>query len=134
MGKGALIGSLADVIRLASEVEGVLPCVDFAHLHARTGDGTANSTEEWVEMLDELERGLGQSALQRLHIHLSGIAYSAKGERHHLPFQEADLRYADLLRVLKQKGCAGRIMCESPILEEDALLLQREWRAERDLP
>jgi deoxyribonuclease IV len=129
MGKGALLGSLEDVIRLAQEVEGVLPCFDFAHLHARPGDGTANTKIEWLGMLDRIEQTLGKPALQKMHIHLSGIAYSAKGERKHLPFQESDLRYAEFLAALQEKDCAGRIMCESPILEEDALLLQREWQS-----
>jgi deoxyribonuclease IV len=129
MGKGALIGSLEDVIRLAKEVDGVLPCLDFSHLHARPGDGSANSKAEWDGMLHQLEQALGKSAIQKMHIHLSGIAYSAKGERKHLPFQESDMRYSELLQALHEKGCAGRIMCESPILEEDALLLQRTWRA-----
>jgi deoxyribonuclease IV len=128
MGKGALIGSLDDVIRLAQEVEGVLPCLDFSHLHARTGTGGANSGAEWDEMLTRLLKGLGQAALQKMHIHLSGIAYSLKGERHHLPFQESDLKYQEFLQALHAAGCSGRIMCESPILEEDALLLQRIWR------
>jgi deoxyribonuclease IV len=128
MGKGALIGSLDDVIRLAQEVEGVLPCLDFSHLHARTGTGAANSEAEWMEMLERLERGLGKDALQKMHVHLSGIAYTLKGERNHLPFQEADLKYREFLRALHTAGCSGRIMCESPILEEDALLLQREWK------
>jgi deoxyribonuclease IV len=129
MGKGALIGSLEDVIRLAQEVDGVLPCIDFAHLHARPGDGSVNTIAEWRDMLRRMEQALGKPAMQKLHIHLSGIAYSAKGERHHLPFAEADLRYAELLQALQEQGCAGRILCESPILEEDALLLQREYSA-----
>jgi deoxyribonuclease IV len=128
MGKGALIGSLDDVIRLAQEVEGVQPCLDFAHLHARTGTGAANSGIEWDEMLDRIQQKLGAGSLQKLHIHLSGIAYSLKGEQHHLPFEEADLKYKDLLGALQKAGCSGRIMCESPILEEDALLLQRTWQ------
>jgi len=128
MGKSALLGSLEDVLTLSAEIEGVEPCLDFAHLHARTGDGSGNSHAEWVGMLDRVAERLGQSALRRLHIHLSGIEYSVKGERHHLPLAQADLRYRDLLTALRDRECAGHILCESPILEEDALRLQRTWR------
>ncbi|OGO50386.1 MAG: hypothetical protein A2Z30_00520 [Chloroflexi bacterium RBG_16_64_43] len=128
MGKGAMLGSLEDVLALSAEIEGVEPCLDFAHLHARTGNGSGNSYAEWVAMLDRVAERLGEPALRRLHIHLSGIEYSEKGERKHLPLVQADLRYRDLLTALRDRGCAGRMLCESPILEEDALRLQRTWR------
>ncbi len=128
MGKSAMLGSLEDVIELSAEINGVEPCVDFAHLHARPGDGSANTYSEWSTILDRIEAGLGAQALLRFHIHLSGIEYGPKGERNHLPFERADLRFRDLLKLLRERGCAGRILCESPILEEDALLLQRIWQ------
>jgi deoxyribonuclease IV len=125
MGKPALFGSLEDVLSMSVEVEGVLPCVDFAHLHARTG--AQNSYEEWIRSLDAMQSALGRDGLQRMHIHLSGIEYTAKGERKHLPFAEADLDYPQFLAALRARGCAGRILCESPILEEDAILLRNTW-------
>jgi len=33
-----------------------------------------------------------------------------------------------LLRALKDFGCAGRILCESPIMEEDALNMLKAWK------
>lgn len=128
MGKIALFGSFEDVLRLAQEVEGVLPCIDFAHLHARTGTGGINRYDEWMEILRRLQASLGDPGIHKLHIHLSGIEYSAKGERRHLPFREADLEYKQLLKALSDSGGSGRILCESPILEEDALLLKKAWK------
>jgi deoxyribonuclease-4 len=127
MGKSAMLGSLEDTLALAAEIEGVLPCLDFAHLHARTGDGSANSYAEWAAMLTLVKKRLGAGALKRLHIHLSGIAYGPKGEKHHLALAEADLKYKDLFRALHDFKCAGRILCESPILEDDALVMQKAW-------
>jgi Endonuclease IV len=127
MGKSAMLGSLEDTLVMAEEIEGVLPCIDFAHLHARTGDGAANSYPEWTAMLTLVKKRLGASALKRLHIHLSGIAYGPKGEKHHLMLAEADLKYSELFRALNEMKCAGRILCESPIMEDDALVLQQAW-------
>jgi len=127
MGKAALIGSLDDALWLAKQIPGVYPCIDFAHLHARTGNGTFNTYEEWIAALDEYASILGTSSLQHLHIHLSGIAYTAKGERNHLPLDESDLNYRGLFRALHDKSCSGRIMCESPIMEEDAIKMQKLW-------
>lgn len=127
MGKSAMLGSLEDTLVMAAEVEGVLPCIDFAHLHARPGDGTANSYAEWVAMLKLVQKRLGARALKRLHIHLSGIAYGPKGEKHHLTLAEADLKYKDLFRALRDLKCGGRVLCESPIMEEDALVMKKTW-------
>jgi deoxyribonuclease-4 len=126
MGKPALLGSLEDVLVLSAEVDGVLPCVDFAHLHARTG--SLNSYEEWMGILESIRKALGEESLRRMHIHLSGIEYTAKGERKHLPFRESDLNYKQFLAAVKTRGCAGRILCESPILEKDAILLRDTWK------
>jgi deoxyribonuclease-4 len=121
MGKSAMLGSLEDTLRMAQEVPGVEPCLDFAHLHARPGDGSMNTYQEWCQVLNAYRGALGQQALYRLHIHLSGIEYGPKGERNHLPLAEADLDLNALFRALHEYGCKGRILCESPEMEDDAL-------------
>ncbi len=128
MGKGAMLGSLDDVIRMSQEIEGVEPCIDFAHLHARTGDGSLNSYDEWVGVLRRLRTGLGPAALKHLHCHLSGIEYGPKGEKHHLRLAESDLDLPALFQALADLKCQGRILCESPVLEDDALIFRRTWQ------
>lgn len=127
MGKGALLGSLQDALEMSGEIEGVEPCVDFSHLHARAGDGTRNSYDEWTEVIKRYKKALGARALKRMHIHLSGIEYGPKGEQNHLMLAESDFDLAGLLRALYDGGCGGRIVCESPIMEDDALLIQETW-------
>lgn len=127
MGKSAMLGSLEDTIEMGRAIPGVLPCLDFAHLHARPGDGSINSYEEWMPRLEMYGENLGQAALQNLHIHLSGIEYGPKGEKNHLGVEESDLDLDGLFRALRACGAAGRILCESPRMEEDALLMQRRW-------
>jgi deoxyribonuclease-4 len=128
MGKSAMLGSLEDTLRMSQEIEGVLPCLDFAHLHARPGDGSMNSYAEWQHVLESYASALGAQSLKTLHIHLSGIAYGPKGEKEHLVIEEADLDIPALFRALKQAGAGGRILCESPAMEEDALLLRQKWQ------
>jgi len=127
MGKSAMLGSLQDTLEMAQSMEGVLPCIDFAHLHARPGDGTMNTYEEWASALKAYARALGEKALKHLHIHLSGIDYGPKGEKNHLKLAEADLDLKALFRALNDHGCAGRILCESPAMEEDALHMKKTW-------
>jgi len=124
MGKQAMLGSLEDTLEMAQNIPGVEPCLDFAHLHARPGDGTMNTYDEWRQVLATYEQALGSEALHRLHVHLSGIEYGPKGEKKHLPIEEADLDLAGLFRALHEFGCEGRMLCESPEMEEDALKMQ----------
>jgi deoxyribonuclease-4 len=127
MGKSAMLGSFEDTLKMSKSIEGVEPCIDFAHLHARPGDGTMNTYDEWSALLKTYQKALGKKALKRLHIHLSGIEYGPKGEKNHLKLEDADLDLKALFRALKDFGCAGRILCESPIMEEDALNLKKAW-------
>ncbi len=128
MGKSAMLGSLEDTLAMAAEIDGVLPCLDFAHLHARPGDGSANSYAEWTAMLTLVKKRLGARGLRTLHLHLSGIAYGPKGEKRHLTLAEADLKYKDLFKALRDLKCAGRVLCESPVMEADALVMQKTWK------
>jgi len=127
MGKSAMLGSFEDTLEMSKAIEGVEPCIDFAHLHARPGDGTMNTYDEWSTLLKTYQKALGKKALKHLHIHLSGIEYGPKGERNHLPVAESDLKLNFLFKALHEFGCAGRILCESPIMEEDALNMKKAW-------
>ena len=127
MGKSAMLGSFEDTLEMSKAIEGVEPCIDFAHLHARPGDGTLNTYDEWAGLLKSYEKTLGKKALKRLHIHLSGIEYGLKGEKKHLALGESDLKLNFLFQALKDFNCAGRILCESPIMEEDALNMKKAW-------
>jgi deoxyribonuclease-4 len=127
MGKSAMLGSLEDTLEMGRQLPGIEPCVDFAHLHARPGDSSMNSYAEFARSLESIAAALGPAALSNLHIHLSGIAYGPKGEKEHLELKDADLDYRQLLQALADFKCGGRILCESPIMEEDALLLKSTW-------
>jgi deoxyribonuclease-4 len=63
-----------------------------------------------------------------MHIHVSGIKYGKHGESKHLNMAEADFNYKDFIRALVDNKVKGMVICESPNLEEDALLLQQTYR------
>jgi deoxyribonuclease IV len=126
-GKPSQFGTLEELLQLSSEIEGVAPCIDFSHWHARTGK--ANSYQEFLAMLDQVEKKLGRRGLDNMHIHFSGIAYGNKGEIKHLMLPDSDFQYAELLKALKERKAKGVVICESvPYLEQDALLLQQTYR------
>ncbi len=135
MGKSAMFGTLDEVIQLSKEIPGIMPCIDWAHLHARAGDGTFNSYDEFADALKRVQAGLGDEGMQRLHFHLSGIAYTPKGEKEHLPLNEADLHYRDLLQAFVDFKVGGTVAVEAPMPfhTADALTFQATYRRLVDL-
>jgi deoxyribonuclease-4 len=125
MGKPTQFGSLEDALKISKEF-GIYPCVDFAHLHARE-QGILNSTEEFGALLDQYVAVLGKDSLKTMHIHYSGIEFGKGGERKHLPLKESDAKWKELLAVLKRRKVGGVLVCESPHMEEDTLLLQETY-------
>ncbi len=154
-GKAAQFAGVEMLIELAKtfKKEGMGICVDFAHQHARNGGGW-NTYEEFKKILTLIQEGLGKEALHNLHMHMSGINYSAKGERNHLtllPTEQdylnrgisigdtgklydnleaskrldtPDIAWMELMHALKDMDVGGVLICESPNLEQDALLMQ----------
>ncbi len=125
MGKVSQFGTPEEVLNLSTELERVAPCMDFTHWHARTG--RFNSYQEFTSILLQIKERLGRAALDNMHIHVSGIAYSKKGETKHLNLKESDFQYIELLKALKDYDVKGVVICESPNLEADALLLQATY-------
>jgi len=125
MGKPSQFGTVGEILNLCAELEGLAPCIDFAHWHARTGG--FNSYCEFASILLQIEEKLGRTALDNMHIHVAGIAYGVKGEIKHLNLKESDFQYDELLKALKDYDVKGIVICESPNLEEDALLLQATY-------
>ncbi len=122
MGKKSQFGSLEEILFLCRDVDGILPCIDFSHLHAR--EGKMNSYNEFHRILKKIEKKLGKEALKNIHIHITGVHYSAKGEIKHLNLKDSDFRYDDWIQALKDCTVEGMVICESPNLEQDAKMLK----------
>ncbi|MEI7578638.1 MAG: TIM barrel protein [bacterium] len=151
-GKPTQYGSLVELISIAKELK-IGICIDFAHYFART-NGQYNSYDQFMETFDALNKALGPEVLEQLHMHISGIIHSEKGERYHVTFLATLAHYLDYqiqssileteldkltlknkngnslfkwkecLKAIKVAGVGGYLVCESPVLEYDALLLQ----------
>lgn len=158
-GKPSQFGDIEDLVKLAKifRDQDLRFCFDFAHKFART-QGKFNTREDFAEVLDFIAKELGRDFLSHMHIHLSGIMYSEKGERNHVSFlptyeeyEAAGVRveggkkiieglskknkaggssfnWRELLEVLKEKNVGGFVVCESPALELDALLMQKYYQ------
>ncbi len=103
-------------------------CVDFSHLHARY-NGALKEYDDFAKILSHIGDNLGQEALDDMHIHISGINYGPKGEKNHLPFEESDFNYNACMKAFRDFDIKGCVICESPILENDALLIKKIYES-----
>jgi len=129
-GKGSQFGSIDELIRLAKEIGdwsklGI--CIDFSHLHARSG-GEMNTEKEFRSVFEKIEEKIGSHALTDMHFHVSGIEYTDKGEQNHLNLEKSDMNWKVLLKVMKEFDVKGVLTCESPNLEVDAAKMKEEYK------
>jgi len=126
-GKDSSWGSLEELLDVSREIPGIEPCIDWAHLYARTL-GRYNTRDEFRAVLRDYASVLGDDGLKDIHMHLTGIAFTPKGEKHHLAIRESRVNYKDLLRTFREFDVRGVVVAESPVLELDTLLLKRSYR------
>ena len=126
-GKPTQWGDLNELIKISQDLDQVLPCIDFGHLHAR--EGKYNTYKEIRGALEALEKGLGREILDNMHIQIAGIEYTEKGERRHLNLDDSgsDLNYKDIVKVWKEFKIKGVVITETPNQEDDALKLKKMW-------
>jgi len=125
-GKASQFGSIKELLNLSAEFDNVMPCIDFSHLCARE-NGKVNSYQEFSKTLEQVEKVLGKTGLNNMHIHVSGIEYGEKGERRHLVLKDSEFKYKELLKALKEFKVKGVVISESPNIEKDALLMKKEY-------
>jgi deoxyribonuclease-4 len=111
MGRVNELGSLDDVLAIASQLDWVRPVIDFAHLHA-TSDGAYTSAEPFRFALAEADATLPPKA--PFHIHFSDISYANRNEKSHLPYGEGTLRADPLAEALAGFERPATVIGESP--------------------
>jgi len=111
MGRVRDLGSLDDVVAIASRVSWVRPVLDFAHMHA-TSDGAYLEAHLFTEALARANAVLEPDA--PFHIHFSDIAYANRNETKHLPYGEGTLRVDPLRDALRGFERSATVISESP--------------------
>ncbi|MCK5474421.1 MAG: endonuclease IV, partial [Candidatus Aenigmarchaeota archaeon] len=120
MGRQKQFGIVDEVARLVEECVNVSPVIDFAHIHARTNGGL-KTKEDFKVILDRFD-GLGVSPI---HCHMTGIKYRDGNEKHHLAISSFEPDFRLLAEVLIENSYNTTIICESPLMEQDALLFKK---------
>ena len=119
MGKLGQFGTLKEIAQVMERVDGVRPVLDVAHVHAR-GIGCLKTEDDMRALTDEFFAISGPVA----HFHISCINYGAKGEINHLPLSEKDPDMQMLANVLQDSEQDCTFICESPLIEQDAVVFR----------
>jgi deoxyribonuclease IV len=124
-GKTSQFGSLEELLSLSKNVQSCRPCLDFSHLYARTDQ--YNTYEDIATVLSKVEEDLGRHHLDNVHIHMSGISSNSKGDLKHLNLEESNFNWKACMKALKDFKCKGYVICNSPNLEVDALMMKEYY-------
>jgi deoxyribonuclease-4 len=111
MGRVRELGSIDDVLEVATRVPWVRPVLDFAHMHA-TSDGAFTDVEAFAGPLEGADAVLEPGA--PFHIHFSDIQYANRNETKHLPYGEGTLRAEPLRDALVRFERPATVISESP--------------------
>ncbi len=111
MGRVRELGTIDDVLEIASRVDFVRPVLDFAHMHA-TSDGAYVDVDAFASALEATDDAMRDG--EPFHIHFSDIAYANRNETKHLPYGEGTLRAEPLRDALERFDRPATVISESP--------------------
>lgn len=118
-GKSGAFGTLDEVVGVCKSMHGCVPVVDFAHIYARNVGKI-----DYAAVFDALK----PLKLAHVHSHFSNIEYTAKGERNHLVL-DGHPAFKPLAQEILKRKLGITIVCESPVLEMDALRMKKVFES-----
>lgn len=120
MGKQQTFGTLEEVVRIASRIDGAVPVLDFAHIHAR-GGGSLKTYADFQKVFDTVEEEMD---VKHLHGYFTGNRYENNNELHHVPIKKGDMDFSILAEVILDGGYNMTLISISPIIEHDAMYMK----------
>ncbi len=118
-GKQSVFGSLEEIIALSKKVKGILPIVNFAHLHART-NGSLKEPKKFEEVFEKLS----PFWKDEYYVHFAGVLYENGNETMIVAIKKGDLKFETLANVLLQNEYNITVISSSPLLEHDAAYMR----------
>jgi deoxyribonuclease-4 len=119
MGKQKVFGSLDEIIGVCSNVKGIVPVIDMAHIHARC-NGCLKERQDFENIFEKLK----PLKLDHYLIHITGVLYENGNEYYHLPIKKGDMPLAPLVDVILDNNYDVTLISESPLLEHDAVYIR----------
>jgi deoxyribonuclease-4 len=118
-GRQEVFGSLEEIMTICDDIEGVVPVLNFAHLHARQ-NGTLREPQDFAELFDRI----GPYMDGHYYTHFSGVEHEGGNEKRVTPIKKGDLRFEPLAEYLTENTPNCTIISSSPLLEHDAMYMK----------
>ncbi len=118
-GKQALFGDLKEIISLSKKVKGVVPVLNFAHLHARS-NGKYKEAKDFEEAFKKVEPFMDGE----YYIEFSGVEYENGNELRLTPIKKGDLKFETLATAIYENEYNITVISASPLLEHDAAYMR----------
>ncbi len=112
-------GSVDDYLDILREVPGTDIVIDWSHIHART-DGSLKTREDYEAVFNTLK----PVKKNDFHMHFSNVEFKNGREVRHLPL-DGQPPFKPLAEILAERKLNATIICESPLLEDDALKMKK---------
>jgi deoxyribonuclease-4 len=118
-GKQEVFGDLDEVLTVCKRVSGVMPVLNFAHIHAR-GNGSLKKKEDFQGIFDKTLK----ITKNNLYTHFSGVEYENGNENRYTPIKKGDLKFEPLAECILDNNVNITIISGSPLLEHDAMYMK----------
>ncbi len=123
-GRQELWGTLEEVLEVANHVEGTVPVLNLAHIHAR-GHGRLRTSEDFGELFDQVRETIGGKTF---YCHFSGIEHRMGNALHYTQIKKSDLKFEPLAEFIAEDGewLDITMISDSPLLEHDAMFMMQQ--------
>jgi deoxyribonuclease-4 len=116
-GKVSQFGTVDEIITICKGNRHCVPVIDWAHIYAKY-QGKADFKSILSNVIE--------AGYARLHTHFSNIEFTEKGEKRHLTIDHRQPDFREVARIILKSDVKGiNIISESPVLEQDALVMKK---------
>ena len=124
-GRQELWGTVEEVLEVCNHVDGTVPVLNMAHIHAR-GHGSMRTSEDYAELFDKVRETYGGS---KFYCHFAGIEHRMGNALHYTQIKKSDLKFEPFAEYLAEEGdwMDITIISDSPLLEHDAMYMMQHY-------
>ena len=124
-GRQELWGTVEEVLEVCNHVDGTVPVLNMAHIHARA-HGSMRTSEDYAELFDKVRETYGGS---KFYCHFAGIEHRMGNALHYTQIKKSDLKFEPFAEYLAEEGdwMDITIISDSPLLEHDAMYMMQHY-------
>lgn len=120
-GKQRVFGSLDEILAVCKRVNGVVPVLNFAHIHARER-GSLKRKGDFEDVFQRVRKVVGG---RTFYARFSGVEHRDGDKGRNVPLRRGDLRFEPLADcLLDHPDWDVTVISDSPVLEHDALYMR----------